>query len=78
MNSPYKNARKVVIGVVGITIVIIGLALLVLPGPGILMVAAGLALLALEFAWARVWLAKVRRGISDVAQRQRSRNRGRG
>lgn len=37
---------------VGFTIVLIGLALLVLPGPGLLVMAVGFAMLALEFAWA--------------------------
>jgi len=37
----------------GITLVLLGLILLVLPGPGILTIAAGLAVLATEFVWAR-------------------------
>ena len=37
---------------VGFTIVLVGLALLVLPGPGLLVIAVGFAMLALEFAWA--------------------------
>lgn len=77
MNSTYKTARRIAIGVLGSTIVMVGAAFLILPGPGIVVVAAGLAVLAVEFAWARVWLAKVRRGISGVAQRQRSRERNR-
>jgi len=75
MNTSYANARKVVIGLVGVTLVLIGIVLLVFPGPGVLIVAAGLAVLALEFAWARVWLAKMRRGISNVTQRQRITDR---
>jgi uncharacterized protein (TIGR02611 family) len=37
----------------GIALTLLGLALLVLPGPGILTIAAGLAVLATEFVWAR-------------------------
>ena len=37
---------------VGFTIVLVGLAMLVLPGPGLLVMAVGFAMLALEFAWA--------------------------
>jgi uncharacterized protein (TIGR02611 family) len=36
----------------GTGLILLGLALLVLPGPGILTIAAGLALLSTEFAWA--------------------------
>ncbi|MDH2424691.1 TIGR02611 family protein [Sphaerisporangium sp. TRM90804] len=43
---------KIVIGVVGAALVIGGLLLVPLPGPGWLIVFAGLALLATEFAWA--------------------------
>lgn len=41
----------------GIGLILLGLALLVLPGPGILTIAAGLALLATEFVWAANLLA---------------------
>jgi hypothetical protein len=45
--------KKFVIALVGGTVILIGLALLVLPGPGLLVIAAGLAILATEFFWAR-------------------------
>jgi len=37
----------------GLTLVLLGIFLLVLPGPGILTIAGGLAILAIDFAWAR-------------------------
>jgi uncharacterized protein (TIGR02611 family) len=36
----------------GFVVVLVGLAMIPLPGPGLLVIAAGLAVLALEFAWA--------------------------
>jgi len=48
----FKTARRVVIAVIGGTVVLIGIAFLALPGPGTLVILAGLAILALEFAWA--------------------------
>jgi uncharacterized protein (TIGR02611 family) len=39
-------------------VVLAGLAMIPLPGPGLLIVAAGLAILALEFAWAERWLER--------------------
>jgi tellurite resistance protein TerC len=45
--------RKVVIGVIGTTVLLIGIALIVLPGPAIIVIPIGLAILASEFFWAR-------------------------
>ena len=51
-----RPVRVVAVSVVGGTVVLTGVAMLVLPGPGVLAILAGLALLATEFAWARRWL----------------------
>jgi tellurite resistance protein TerC len=45
--------RKLVVGLIGATVFLIGLALIVLPGPAVLVIPIGLAILATEFAWAR-------------------------
>lgn len=45
--------KKVFIGLIGGTVLLVGVAMLVLPGPGIVVIAAGLAILATEFYWAR-------------------------
>jgi tellurite resistance protein TerC len=57
----------VVVAVVGATILVIGIALLVLPGPAFLVIPAGLAILGLEFAWARRWLRKTREVFKNGA-----------
>lgn len=56
----YRNARKVIVGVVGSTIVLIGVVMFFFPGPGLLVVFAGLALLATEFVWAALLLRRVK------------------
>ena len=43
---------RVVVAIFGFLVVFAGLAMLVLPGPGLLVIAIGLAILALEFVWA--------------------------
>ena len=53
--------RRAVTAVVGGSLVLAGLALLVLPGPGIPLLLAGLGVLALEFAIARTWIEAIRR-----------------
>lgn len=61
----YKAARRVVIGVVGATVLLIGLVMIVTPGPAIVVVPVGLAILSIEFTWARIWLRRLRRSISN-------------
>ncbi|MCG9721801.1 PGPGW domain-containing protein [Shewanella sp. Isolate7] len=50
--------RKTLITVIGGTLCLIGLLLLVLPGPAWLLLPIGLAVLSLEYPWARFWLKK--------------------
>lgn len=60
----YKAARRVVVGVVGATILVIGVVMIVTPGPALVLIPLGLAVLSIEFAWARYWLRRVRERIS--------------
>jgi hypothetical protein len=55
-----KLLRRILIALVGGTVLLIGIAMILLPGPAILVIPAGLAILAIEFAWAKHWLNKVR------------------
>jgi phosphotransferase system glucose/maltose/N-acetylglucosamine-specific IIC component len=48
------------IAVGGGTVLLIGIVMIFLPGPSILVIPAGLAILAIEFAWARHLLHKFR------------------
>jgi tellurite resistance protein TerC len=61
-----KIARRVIVSMVGATVLLIGVALLVLPGPAFIVIPIGLAILATEYAWARRWLKKVRQMASNV------------
>ncbi len=67
----WRQARRVVVFLVGMTVVLGGVALLVLPGPGTLVVPIGLAILAIEFAWARRWLRRLRVTLHLSAKRSR-------
>ena len=63
----YDTARKIVVAVVGGTIVLVGVAMLALPGPAFVVIPAGVAVLAIEFAWARRWLRIVRERVTAAA-----------
>lgn len=56
----YRWARRCAVALVGGTVVLIGIAMIVFPGPAIIVIPAGLAILGLEFAWAKQWLEKIR------------------
>ena len=62
----YKWARRISVALVGFTVLGIGIALIVLPGPAFVVIPLGLAILGVEFAWARAWLRKVRQGSADL------------
>lgn len=56
--------RKTIVAVFGATLVLLGLALVVLPGPfTIPLLVAGFAVLGTEFAWASRWLQRTRDGL---------------
>lgn len=59
--------------VIGTMLLAAGLVMLVTPGPGLLAVAAGLAVLAREFAWARRLLDRVRARLTQPRFRRRAR-----
>lgn len=63
--------KRIVVGIVGVTVVMIGVALLVLPGPGLVTIALGLAILSTQFVWARSLLNKARAAIKRKATEDR-------
>lgn len=56
----YRAAKRLVISIVGFTVLLIGIAMLVLPGPAMVVIPLGLAILGAEFAWARRFLRTIR------------------
>jgi uncharacterized protein (TIGR02611 family) len=68
-----RGVRRIGVLIVGLVLLVAGVLLLVLPGPGLLVTMAGLAVLATEYEWARRLLARVRqhaRRISDKVRRR--------
>lgn len=59
-SKPYKIVRKAVIAVIGVSVLLIGAAMIFLPGPAIIVIPAGLAILATEFGWARILLSRLK------------------
>jgi uncharacterized protein (TIGR02611 family) len=65
------RAYRVAVAVAGFAVLVAGLAMLVLPGPGLLTIAVGLALLALEFAWAERLLGRTLDRVERVRPKSR-------
>lgn len=55
-----RSSRRIAISVVGAVFVCGGLALLLLPGPGLLVIAVGFAILGTEYAWAAMVLERTK------------------
>jgi len=70
----YKIAKRIAIGIVGGSVLVIGVLMIALPGPAFIVIPVGLGILSLEFAWARSWLRKIREKAQSVASSASSRN----
>ena len=55
-----SSLRKLIVATIGGTVLLLGVALIVLPGPAFIVIPIGLAILATEFAWARRAVARAK------------------
>ncbi|GAA3292695.1 PGPGW domain-containing protein [Arthrobacter citreus] len=71
MNSPPVPPwlKRTGIEVVGWTLIVLGLAALILPGPGLLALVAGLAVLSLRYRWASRFLRPVKAKAFETAEK---------
>lgn len=68
-----RSGKRIAVTLLGFGLVAAGLLMLVLPGPGILVVLAGLAVLATEYAWARYALDETKRRARKAGDKIRRR-----
>lgn len=67
LHPALRKARRLVVAIVGTTVLLTGTAFLVLPGPALLVIPLGLAILASEFVWARHLLERVRAPLAGAS-----------
>jgi hypothetical protein len=60
--------KRFAVTLIGGALLLVGLAMMVLPGPGILLIVAGLAVLATEYVWARTLLVRAKRQAQQVQE----------
>lgn len=73
----YRLGRQIVVAIIGGTLLLGGVIMLVTPGPGLAFMLAGLAILALEFAWARIWLGKLKESVGPAGRKAAQNTWGR-
>jgi hypothetical protein len=55
-----RQVKRLIIAVVGFTLLGVGLVMIILPGPALLVIPLSLGILATEFVWARNLIKKVK------------------
>jgi len=68
-----RSLRRVTIALLGGALLVIGIAMIVLPGPASLAIPAALGILALEFEWAERWLHRARQTFQRALAQLRRR-----
>ena len=64
-----KFLKRIVIAIVGFTVLLLGVVMIVLPGPAFIIIPLGLAILATEFVWAQRLLTKAKAYFEKQRQR---------
>ena len=65
--NPVRLLRRIAVTVAGTVILVVGVVLLVAPGPGLVVIALALAVFAIEYQWARRNLAAVQEKARSAA-----------
>jgi tellurite resistance protein TerC len=68
-----QQAKRLIVIVVGATILLMGIAMIVLPGPAVLVIPVGLGVLATELVWARKLLNKLKSTFQKGKEKNHSR-----
>ncbi len=61
-----RRIKRVFVAIIGFTVLSAGIAMIVLPGPAILVIPLGLAILATEFIWARRLLKRLKDKLPKI------------
>lgn len=69
-----KQARRLIVGVIGTTVVLAGVVMIFTPGPAVVVIPLGLGILATEFVWARTLLHKVKDRIRTMQSKNGKNN----
>ena len=71
-----KFLKRIVIAIVGFSVLFVGVAMIILPGPAFIVIPLGLAILATEFVWAQRLLTKAKAYFQKQRERVADKVRG--
>jgi tellurite resistance protein TerC len=60
------RVKRIVVTVIGFIVLIIGIVLIVFPGPAFIVIPIGLAILATEYEWAKKVFDKIKRRVQKT------------
>lgn len=63
------KVKRIVITVVGFTVLLIGIILVVFPGPAFIVIPIGLSILATEYAWAKKLFEKLKKRLNKKSEK---------
>jgi len=66
VNGALRHTKRIIVTVVGFTVLFIGIAMIILPGPAFILIPLGLAILAGEFVWAKNLLERVKSKVKST------------
>ena len=69
MQKTLKQLKKIIVAILGFTVLVLGIILIVTPGPATLVIPVGLTILASEFVWAEKLLGKFKSKLKKFSQR---------
>jgi len=67
--SLFYMVRKFVVFIIGISVLLFGIILIFTPGPAIIVIPIGLAILATEFIWARQLLKRFKNKAKELQEK---------
>jgi uncharacterized protein (TIGR02611 family) len=73
MRRPLKAARKLIVGLIGYPLLVLGAILVPLPGPGFLVMFIALALLATEYDWAGKYAETIKRKLKEIYEASKAK-----
>ena len=63
-----RSSKRIAVSIVGGVLIAAGLVMLVLPGPGILVIVAGFAVLGTEYTWAAAALERTKKAAEQAGR----------
>jgi len=71
----FKQAWKLIIFVIGMTLLLLGIIMIVTPGPALVVIPLGLVVLATEFIWAKTLLIRFEKEFARAKEKWFHKNK---